>query len=152
MEKEESVGSPWEVDVDVYVKTENCDPPFHIDSYLQSKEEGDLVFYNRGRHGFIVKFHLHDLTGEGWAFPRPSDVDEALRSSEGEGCPPQGCGQWEQFTPQRIENNRKTLVVRNLNETVTKFGYALRVTKDDGQTYRTLDPGGDNQNGNFAMR
>lgn len=147
--KEEQVTSPWEVDVDVYVYGENDDPPFRIDSYLQSDPKGDLVFYNRRRPGFIVKFHLHDESGEGYQFPRPPDEKEGLWSKAGEGCPPADCGQWEEFTSLRIENNRKTLVVRNLNKTKTKFGYTLRVTRDDGETYRDLDPGGDNQNGSW---
>jgi hypothetical protein len=147
--KEESLGSPWEVDVDVYVYCEDHDPPFRIDSYLQAVPHGDLVFNNRHRPGFIVKFHLHDESGEGYQFPRPPDEKEALWSKAGVGCPPANYGQWEEFFSLRIENNRQTLVVRNLNKTTTKFGYTLRVTKDDGATYRDLDPGGDNQNGNW---
>jgi hypothetical protein len=144
----ESVKSPWDVDVDVYLFAEDHDPPFKIVSYLQEKPEGDLVFRNRRRPGFVVKFHLHDETGEGYEFPKPSHEHEALWSTIGEGCPPKNSGQWDEFKVQRIINNRQTLVVRNLNETKTKFGYTLRVTKNDGKTYRDLDPGGDNLNGN----
>jgi len=147
--KEESLKSPWEVDVDLYVYAEDHDPPFRIESYLQEEPNGDLVFANRHRPGFIIKFHVHDESGEGYQFPRPPDEKEALWSRAGEGCPPAGYGQWEEFSSQRIENNRQTLVVRNLNKTKTKFGYTLRVTKDDGKSYRDLDPGGDNQNGNW---
>ncbi|HEX6218949.1 MAG TPA: hypothetical protein VFZ35_06710, partial [Sphingomicrobium sp.] len=120
MKQEESGGPPWEVDVDVYVHPEDHDPPFEIESYLQTKEGGNLQFYNRGRHGFFVRFHLHDLTGEGYQWPRPSDIDKALRSSPGEGCPPDTCGQWREFEANRIIQNRKILVVRNLNETETR--------------------------------
>lgn len=148
--KEENLKSPWDVDVDVYLYAADHDPPFRLDSYLQSKPDGDLVFNNRRRPGFIVNFHLHDETGEGYLFPKTSDEDEALWSRMGEGCPPDHYGQqWEEFKVQRIINSRQTLVVRNLNQTPTKFGYTLRVTKDDGKTYRDLDPGGDNQNGNW---
>jgi len=148
--KEENLKSPWDVDVDVYIYAEDHDPPFRLESYLQTAPDGDLVFKNRRRPGFIVKFHLHDETGEGYLFPKASDEDEALWSRAGDGCPPDNYGeQWEEFKVQRIIHNRQTLVVRNLNQTTTHFGYTLRVTKDDGKTYRDLDPGGDNQNGNW---
>ena len=146
--KEESLKSPWDVDVDLYLYAEDHDPPFRLDSYLQAEPGGDLIFSNRRRPGFVVKFHLHDETGEDYSFPKPSDEHEAMWSKAGEGCPPADSGQWDEFKVQRIINNRKTLVVRNLNKTITKFGYTLRVTKDDGKTYRELDPGGENQNGN----
>ena len=146
---QQSLKSPWDVDVDLYLYPEDHDPPFRLDSYLQEQPGGDLVFANRRRPGFVVKFHLHDETGEGYLFPKPNDEHEALWSRAGEGCPPPNSGQWREFKVQRIINNRETLVVRNLNETMTKFGYTLRVTKDDGKSYRDLDPGGDNQNGNF---
>ena len=148
--KEESVKSPWDVDVDLYLYAEDHDPPFRLDSYLQQEPGGNLVFNNRRRPGFIVKFHLHDETGEEYQFPKTSHEHEALWSRIGEGCPPNNYGkQWEEFEALRITNNRQTLVVRNLNKTPTKFGYTLRVTKDDGKTYRDLDPGGDNLNGNW---
>lgn len=147
--KEENVSSPWDVDVDVYLYGPAADPPFRIDSYLQSSPGGDLVFNNRNRPGFIVKFHLHDETGEGYEFPRPPRHEDGLWSKMGEGCPPKDHGQWEEFQSLRVEHNRKTLVVRNLNQTKTKFGYTLRVTKDDGGSYWDLDPGGDNQNGSW---
>lgn len=143
--------SPWQVDVDVYLYDESADPPFTIESYLQSSGNDNLQFYNRGRHGFLINFNLHDETGEGYKFPRPADLDQALRSKMGHGCPPEGSGQWREFTAERITQNRSVLVVRNLNETKTEFWYTLRVTKDDGATYRDLDPGGDNWNGNFAL-
>jgi hypothetical protein len=142
--------SPWDVDVDVYLYAEDHDPPFRIDSYLQAEPGKDLVFNNRRRPGFVVKFHIHDETGEGYLFPKTKDEDAALWSKMGEGCPPQDYGkQWDEFYVQRIFESRQTLVVRNLNKTATKFGYTLRVTKDDGKTFRDLDPGGDNQNGNW---
>jgi hypothetical protein len=152
MKQLESAGPPWDVDVDVYVYAEDHDPPFVIESYLQVEENGNLQFHNRGRHGFNVRFNLHDLSGEGYQWPRPNDVDEALRAQKGEGCPPTDCDPWDQFKAKNIIQNRKILVVRNLNEYEAKFGYVLRVTKDDGVTYRDLDPGGDNWNGNWAAR
>jgi hypothetical protein len=145
-----SKGPPWEVDVDVYVYAEDHDPPFLIESYLQTAQNGNLQFHNRGRDGFNVRFTLHDLSNQGYQWPRPNEVAQALRSQQGEGCPPANCGHWDQFEPKSIIHNRKVLIVRNLNEYEAKFGYTLRITKDDGATYRELDPGGDNWNGNFA--
>ena len=137
---------PWTVEVDVYVYGEECEPPFKIESFLQASENGDLVFRNRGRHGFNVRFNLIDETGEGWEFP--NQAQDALWSSEGVGCPPAGCGQWKEFEAHHVQG-QKILVVRNLNETETKFGYTLRITKDNGASFRNLDPGGDNLNGNW---
>ena len=149
MKQEGSKGPPWEVDVDVYVYAEDHDPPFLIESYLQTKENGNLQFHNRGRDGFNVRFTLHDRSGEGYQWPRPNEVDQALRVHQGECCPPEDCEPWDQFEPKNITQNRTVLTVRNLNEYEAKFYYTLRITKDDGATYRDLDPGGDNWNGNF---
>ena len=144
----ETTKSPWTVDVDVYLESDGSKPKFRIESYLQNQPNGDLVFYNNGRPGFIIFFHLHDETNSSYLFPSPSLKDEALWSKEGKGCPPDDYGrQWDQFTALRVEPDRKTLVVRNLNDTKIQFGYTLRVTKDDGAHYLPLDPGGDNQNG-----
>ena len=148
--KTEAQRQPWQVDVDVYLYDSGATPPFKIESYLQADKKNDnLQFHNRGRHGFLINFHLHDETGKNYQFPKPADKAEALWSSMGPGCPPPNCGQWKEFTAERIIQNRSVLVVRNLNETVTEFGYTLRVTNDDGATYRDLDPGGDNWNGSF---
>jgi hypothetical protein len=78
-------------------------------------------------------------------------VKEGLWSRRGAGCPPKDYDkQWGEFSTVRVADNGMTLVVRNLNETQTPFGYTLRVTNDDGAHYLALDPGGDNQNGNFV--
>lgn len=149
--KEEAEGTPWQVDVDVYVHDEKSDPPFRIESYLQTTPGGKLQFHNRGRHGFLINFHLYDKTGRGYKFPMPNDLAKALRSQAGTSCPPENSGQWREFRAERIIQNRSVLVVRNLNETRTEFWYALCVTEDDGKTYRDLDPGGDNWNGNWNL-
>ena len=150
--KEKAERTPWQVDVDVYVYDETAVPPFRIESYLQTSPGGKLQFYNRGRHGFLINFHLHDETNRGFKFPMPNEVAKALRSQAGTSCPPENSGQWREFTTERITQNRSVLVVRNLNETKTEFWYALCVTDDDGATYRDLDPGGDNWNGNWNLR
>jgi len=141
----------WTVDVDVYLENENNPPDFTVETCLPTTGN-DIAFHNRGRNGFKVAFHLHDLTGNGYCFPGPPQgEDKALASTIGEGCPPKNSTeQWEEFKAIKVKDSRMTLVVRNLNQSVTKFGYTLRVTKDDGATFLELDPGGDNQNGNFA--
>ena len=142
--------SHWEVEVDVYLEAATDPPQFSIETSMPVNEDGEIVFKNRGRHGFVILFNLHDLTGQGYYFPGPPDLKEALWSAEGAGCP--ACaGQWSQFSTIRVTNKNMTLVVRNLNDTVTQFGYILRVTKDDNN-YLALDPGGDNQNGFFAYQ
>jgi hypothetical protein len=84
MKQPGSKGPPWEVDVDVYVYAEDHDPPFLIESYLQTTENGNLQFHNRGRDGFNVRFTLHYLSNEGYQWPRPNEVAQALRSQQGE--------------------------------------------------------------------
>jgi len=113
-------------------------------------DQGEIVFRNRGRHGFVILFHLHDHTGHGYYFPGPPDLKEALWSAVGAGCPT-CAGQWPEFSTVRVTNKNMTLVVRNLNDTKTKFGYVLRVTNDNGDILE-LDPGGDNENGFYAYQ
>ena len=141
---------PWVVDADVYL--DHVGPPavFHIDSSLPV-QDGNLVFYNHHRPGFTINFHLWDNTGGNYVFPNPpapphNEEQWALWASEGEGCPPP-CSSWSVFTAQSVKDQGLTLVVRNLNDSVTEFGYTLRVTNDGGDTFVDLDPGGTNMNG-----
>lgn len=142
---------PWPIDVDVYLEdvTDPDNPKFRLETCLQIDENEVITFYNRGRPGFEIKFNLFDETGEGYRFPPQSKRHEALWSRQGAGCPPDNYGQqWREFEVVRVkEPDQESLIVRNLNETVTEFGYTLRVTKDDGTNYVNLDPGGNNQNG-----
>lgn len=141
---------PWDVHVDVYLEPEGSEPPFYLRSCLPQNSDGDLVFRNCGRHGFFVNFHLQDPHGTRYLFPRSAQLKDALWSREGPGCPPENYGkQWREFKAARVSPDGKTLTVRNRNETETKFGYTLRVTKDGGESYLDLDPGGDNQNGDW---
>ena len=143
----------WLVEVDVYLEDADSDPPqFRLETCLpMDPEDPDKVitFHNRGRPGFDIKFNLIDETGQGYSFPPQGKRDEALWSRQGPGCPPDNHNQqWDQFTSVRvIEPDQMTLVVHNKNETITEFGYTLRVTKDNGVNYIDLDPGGNNQNG-----
>jgi hypothetical protein len=145
---------PWVVDVDVYL--EDIGPPveFHIDSSLPV-DGGNLVFYNRHRPGFTINFRLWDNTAEGnYVFPNPpappnNEEAWALWSSKGKGCPPP-CSSWSVFSAQSVKDQGLTLVVRNLNDSMTEFGYTLRVTNNGGDTFVELDPGGNNMNGSSS--
>jgi hypothetical protein len=146
----EGQGSPWDVDVDVYLRPDGEEPPFKMQSCLPRNPDGEFVFDNCGRHGFQIHFHLKDPHKTGYLFPRSAQLREALWSWPRPECPPENHGeQWREFKAVRVSPDGKTLVVRNLNETETKFGYTLRVTKDGGDSYRDLDPIGENKNGSF---
>jgi hypothetical protein len=152
---------PWEIDVDVYLKSVGPPADFQMKACLPiDKTNKNLYFYNEGRPGFIINFHLYDNTnngaGSGYVFPNPpappnKESEWALWSRQGPGCPPKDHGQWAEFTSQNVKDQGQTLVVVNKNETVTEFGYTLRVTNDDGQKFVDLDPGGYNQNGNNPL-
>jgi hypothetical protein len=143
-------GSPWLVDVDVYLTSVNP-VSFHLETCLPMAPDGNITFKNRNRPGFEIRYNLIDETGDGYRFPPQSKRADALWSIEGQNCPPANYGQqWPQFTTVRVvEPDCLTLVVRNKNETVTTFGYTLRVTKDGGLNYVDLDPGGTNDNGSY---
>jgi hypothetical protein len=156
----------WAVDVDVYLYSvgpgDHAD--FEVVSCLPVDKEapdphGRIVFQNNGRPGFTVNFRLFDNTnkgeGSGYVFPNPpgpkhvSDPEKwAMWSRIGEGCPPADyADQWEEFASTDVIDEGTTLVVRNLNQTRTLFGYTLRVTNNDGASFVNLDPGGHNMNG-----
>ena len=144
---------PWEVDVDVYLKSVGPPAQFDILCCLPVDQNGNIVFYNNGRPGFTVNFRLYDDTNSGYVFPNPPAPPNkimkwAMWSTQGQGCPPQGSGQWPEFTSVNVKDQGQTLVVRNTNTTQTNFGYTLRVTNDGGATFVDLDPGGTNENGN----
>jgi hypothetical protein len=156
----------WAVDVDVYL---NAVGPgnvadFEVVTCLPVENSapdphGRIVFRNNGRPGFTINFRLFDNTndgnGSGYVFPDPPGPKRvgnhqkwAMWSRIGEGCPPADyADQWEEFTSTDVLDEGATLVVRNLNNTSTLFGYTLRVTNDEGQTFVNLDPGGNNMNG-----
>lgn len=153
-------GKPWEAEVDVYLTSVGPPAAFQIQTCLPVDPNGNIVFYNNGRPGFSINFHLYDNTnngaGSGYVFPNPPSppsklMQWAMWSSAGQGCPPVGSGQWSEFTSVVVKDQGKTLVVRNTNSTQTLFGYTLRVTNDGGTTFVDLDPGGSNQNGNALI-
>jgi hypothetical protein len=143
---------PWVVDIDVYLEPEGSDPPFFLETILPVNSDGEIVFQNHLRDGFILKYNLKDPYETGYLFP--DDKEEALYSSKGKGCP-SSKGQWGQFKAEEVvKPGNTTLIVRNRNQSghTGQFGYTLRVTKDKGATYLPLDPGGDNQNGQLPLQ
>lgn len=156
--------NPWEIEVDVYLKSAGPPADFCIDTCLPAEFHGNdphpwIVFSNHGRDGFKLNFRLYDNTGasSAYVFPDPpgnptkgGDPQKwALWSADSQTCPPPP-GQWDQFTAVEVKDKGTTLVVRNLNQVQTDFVYTLRVTNDGGQTFVNLDPGGTNNNGSSA--
>jgi hypothetical protein len=150
-------GKPWEVEVDVYLQSVGPPAQFELKTCLPVNANDEIVFANKRRPGFNINFNLYDDTngggGSGYVFPNPPKLPHqahkwALWSKEGHGCPPANFGQqWPEFESISVKNQGKTLVVRNLNQNTTRFGFTLRVTNDNGGTFVDLDPGGDNKNG-----
>lgn len=147
---------PWEAEVDVYLTSAGPPAVFEIETCLPVDAEDNIVFNNNGRPGFNINFRFYDNTnggnGSGYVFPNPptppnKEMQWAMWSSAGQGCPTPGCGQWSEFTSVSVKDQGKTLVVRNTNSSPTFFGYTLRVTNDGGANFVDLDPGGSNQNG-----
>lgn len=132
---------PWTIDIDVWLEPKGGQP-FYLETYLPLKGNGDIIFENHRRDGFIINFNLRDPRNTGYLFP--NDLSEALYSATGSGCP-NSKGQWPQFEAQEVTNGNSTLVVRNRNNGKQIFGYTLRVK--NGTAWMDLDPGGDNQNG-----
>ena len=154
--QEHKPNKPWEIDVDVYLKS--VSPlDFELRTCLPiDPANKNISFSNNGRPGFTISFHLYDNTnggsGSGYVFPNPpapphKEAEWALWSKQGQGCPPKDHGEWDQFTSTNVKDHGLTLVVANKNDSVTEFGYTLRVTNDNGASFVDLDPGGNNQNG-----
>lgn len=124
------------------------DPPFELKSSdLNKGDNGEFIFKNDHHPGFHVHFDIQE-PNHGFLFPRTAKRNDAVWSELGNnGCP--GPNVWEVFQPIRVSPNRKKLVVDNPNidPVLGPFGFVLRVTDDDSDTYWDLDPGGDNQNG-----
>ena len=138
---------PWNVDVDVYLEPPGSDPPFTLETCLQKTSSGRIMFRNRRRPGFIIRFRLHDELNPGYLFM--SDPTEAIWSKKGPATACPQTGVWQVFMPYAVEDGRMTLVVYNENPhpAVGNFQFSLRVTRDDGSPPLLLDPGGGDQNG-----
>lgn len=151
---------PWLVHVDVYLEDDTTTPPqFRIESCLPGEPrngERYLVFENHYRPGFRIMFQLHDLTEQGYTFPR--SANEAVWSKRGNDCPGEDWAKNDVFAPRWvIEPDLTELVVDFANgrdekgEPVGDFRYTLNVTKKGGQLLH-LDPGGTGMNGDTLMR
>jgi hypothetical protein len=141
-------GSPWDVEVDVYLESVGPPATYRIESYLQPQGNGDLVFENHGRPGFNVRFCLHDETGGDYKFPSPPNLRQAIWSQRGTSCPTSAV--WDVFDAKQVKDQGMTLVAYNANPSPAQgiFQYTLNVTNDNGSTYLAIDPGGNNMNGN----
>lgn len=138
---------PWVTEVDIYL-TKGCpDPEFEIRTSLPVDQNGNIIFRNNRRPGFIIRFNLHDETGSGYVFPPQPQVQDACWSQRGSSCPQSAVR--DVFDPQRVTNHGRTLEVYNRNPSpaIGPFKYTLRITNDGGATFCDLDPGGDDQNG-----
>jgi hypothetical protein len=148
---------PWEVTIDVYLNSVAADgtPDFDVQTCLptdwSSKDRNPTVnFYNDGRNGFRITFRFYDNTGSTNSYIFLKNANDAVWSAVGSTCPTQKCS--EVFTqPKRVDDT--TLSVLNLNKDVLgQFQYALRVSNDQEKTVVTLDPGGNNMNGNYGLK
>ena len=120
---------------------------------------GNLVFENDGNSGFWIFFDLVDKTGLGYKFiekdrNQKKVVTEAVWSVLGaNNCPKARV--FDVFRARAVLNDGMTLKVRNSNvdeDELGQFTYTLRVSKDGGDSYHPLDPGGDNRNGPISGR
>lgn len=143
----ESTWDGWIVDVDVYLFDESQNPPFELRTYLPKDDDGDIVFENHWRPGYLVRFNLKGPKASSYFFP--DDPDDSLYSTRGStGCPDASSKPYPQFRAAEVEAGNKTLLVKNLNQSGQggKFRYTLRVLDQKGNE-RLIDPGGANMNG-----
>ena len=138
---------PWKCEVDIYLQPQGSDPPFELQTCLEMNSAKRIIFKNRRRPGFIIRFRLHDDLNPGYHFP--SDPTQAVWSQAGPDCPQAQA--WEVFEPVAVEDSGMTLVVYNENPkpAIGNFKYSLRVTRGNGPPFLLLDPGGtDSKGGN----
>lgn len=136
---------PWLSEVDIYLGPPRNRPSFELQTGLEMNRAKRIVFRNRRRPGFIIKFRLHDPRNFGYRFP--SDPMDAVWSKAGTVCPKAAVRTI--FWPFAVEDEGMTLVVYNKNPgpAIGYFKYSLRVTRDGGNSFELLDPGGNDQNG-----
>ena len=123
-----------------------------VSSGLPTGPDGEIQFKNNKHDGFNIHFDLKDPP-ENYVFLGGSHLNETVWSLLGKKCPTSAAA--DIFTPKRVENNGKTLVVYNKNPGPApgqgRFSYTLRLTNDGGTTYLPLDPGGDTMNGPLSF-
>lgn len=150
-------GPPKDVRVKVTLRSERPNDftiePMPVGS-IPKGTNNDLIFENDGHSGFFIYFDLVDDTGLGYKFVERDKhhkkvLHEAVWSVLGaNNCP--STGSWDVFRPRDVLQDGMTLKVRNSNvdeDELGPFTYTLRVSKDGGNSYHSLDPGGDNRNG-----
>ena len=150
--KEGRPARPWTVEVDVYLEDEGPPAQFHLDSSLPKGPNGDLIFQNNHRPGFNIEFHLIDLTGKGYLFPKPADLKDSIWCERGTAsCPTSAVD--DILTPRNVSPDRKTLTAytekpdENHGGPIGPFRFTLNVTKTGEPPFLPLDPGGDDQDG-----
>lgn len=154
-------GKPKNVEVTVTLNSERP-KDFTIEptpkGSLPRGTDDELVFRNEGNSGFWIYFNLIDKTGLGYKFIERDNknnkvVKDAVWSVLGiNNCPTKG--ETDILRARNVLNDGMTLKVRNSNvdeDELGPFTYTLRVSKDGGDTYHPLDPGGDNRNGPITM-
>ncbi len=141
---------PVEAHVDVILNQPDTQPAFYFESNdLAVGEDNSLEFENRRHPGFVIHYDIDDTLNPGYRFPEanvPDHLAEAIYVQVGPRCPQQKSN-WPQFWPMEVVSGGKTLKVRNENRGKARFHYTLRLTKDGGQHWLNLDPGGTNKNG-----
>ena len=138
--------NPWEVQINVTLTSE--DPVrFTLDSNDLPGKNGNFTFNNNGRPGFNITFAFKDETGQSYKWPDNAHKDEAVWSALGNVCPDSPT--FEPLHAIGVDPTQMKLRVNNRNPKPAQgqFMYTLRVTKDGGETYLAMDPGGVNQNG-----
>lgn len=151
------VPDPKPVSVKIHYQP-NEDPPFYFVTDLPVGNNGELIFINKGHPGFWISYELDDSFGK---LVFPNDEQQALCSAvmedEDDRCPDEGI--WNEFSPHKVKDRNRTLVVRNINGKLpagkreVRFGYTLYVTENpngDGD-WVELDPIGSNQNGPISF-
>lgn len=148
------------VRVDVTILSESGKGDFRLRSrngneHLPVQNDYMLVFdNNQGGHysnGFEVRFSLtDDPLSSTYRFAQ--DLDEALwvKVVDNQGPCPKNRSSCAFFTPDRFEDEGRTLVVDNPNDAKVLFGFALgfEPLSGNGRILR-YDPIGTNQNGQF---
>lgn len=142
-----------EVHVQVFLHPGGSNGDFHFESTdIPMGPKNHLYFRNFGYPGFCVHYDIQGTTD--YVFPDAKMtgdyLNEALFCHAQTACPTTK-SVWGQFTAHEVQPGGKTLVVHNKNDAKANFAYTLRVTKDNGSNYLSLDPGGTNWNGATAL-
>lgn len=157
------------VDVKVHIQDDPTkyppEPPYKFwletdDAKVGTKKGKELTFNNEEKYdGFDITFEIDDHTGKGFKFmddakkpdgdPDPNCVPMWVKTVEdfGDSCPNREF--WDQFETVSVTGDNKKLLVRNKNDCVQKFKFALMFsrTPQKGPCEIMYDPDGTNQNG-----